>query len=103
MSALYAYSVLPVLAVALLLAFTALRGDRRAPGLAMYCLAVAAWCVSLLLCAMPRVVSIGQRLAAVGAFGCAGYLHAAYDATSQPRHRLGSVGYASAFAVTLSD
>lgn len=102
MGTLYAYSLVPVLSVALLLGFTALRLGRSAVGLASFCLSVAAWCTSLLLCCIPGTALVGQRVAAVGAFVCAGYLHVAYDATRQAERGLVWLAYAVASATLLA-
>ncbi|HEY3355222.1 MAG TPA: HAMP domain-containing sensor histidine kinase [Polyangia bacterium] len=102
MRPLYSYSLLPVLAVALLLFFTAARRGRRALGLSAYCLAVAVWCASLWLCCLPSTAPLGRRLAASGAFVVAAYCHLAYDATDQPRYGLVWVAYASALLITLA-
>ena len=102
MGTLYAYSLVPVLSVALLLGFTALRLGRSAVGLASFCLSVAAWCGSLLLCSIPGTALVGQRIAAVGAFTCAGYLHVAYEATRQAGRGLVWLAYAVASATTLA-
>jgi signal transduction histidine kinase len=101
-SPLYAYSLVPVLAVAFLLFFTgALRG-RNARGLAMYCLAVGLWSAMLLCIYFPATVHIGQRLAASGAFIAAGFLHAAYEVTGQKRYGLVWVAYLVAAAITVT-
>ncbi|HEX2570479.1 MAG TPA: HAMP domain-containing sensor histidine kinase [Polyangia bacterium] len=102
MGTLYAYSLAPVLSVALLLGFTALRLGRSAMGLASFCLSVAAWCASLLLCCVPATALVGQRIAAVGAFVCAGYIHVAYDATRQAGRGLVVLAYAVAIGTTLA-
>ena len=99
MGPLYAYSLLPVIAVGLLLCFTAMLRGRGARGLAVYCLSVAAWCGALLLVCYPRTAALGQRLAAVGAFTAAGYLHAAYDMTRQRSYRFVWLAYAAAVGV----
>src|SRR5688572_21830947 len=100
MGSLYAYSLLPVLSVALLLFFTALRHGRGARGLAAFCLSVAIWSGMLLLIWLPKGSYLGERLAAVGAFVAAGYLHAAYEATRQKDLRLVWFAYAVALAIT---
>ncbi len=100
MSALYAYSLVPVLCVALLLFFTAaLRGD-NARGLAAYCLATAVWSATLLLNYFEPVASMARHLAGSGAFVVAAYLHAAYDFTDQKSYRLVWFAYAVAALIT---
>jgi signal transduction histidine kinase len=96
MGPLYAYSLLPVLSVALLLFFTAARRGRSAWGLAMYCLAVAVWCASLWLCCLPSTAQLGRRLAASGAFVVAAFCHLAYDASQQASYRMVWLAYLSA-------
>jgi signal transduction histidine kinase len=101
MGSLYAYSLLPVLSVALLLFFTALRHGRGARGLAAYCLAVAVWTTMLTLIWMPTSLGyVGERCAAIGAFIAAAYLHAAYEITHQTRFGLVYAAYAIAAAIT---
>jgi signal transduction histidine kinase len=99
---LYAYSLLPVLSVALLLFFTAVRHGKGARGLAAYCLAVAMWTMMLTLIWLPTSLAhIGERFAAVGAFIAAAYLHAAYEITHQQRFGLVHAAYGVAFAITM--
>lgn len=100
MTPLYAYSLIPVLCVALLLFFTAALRGQRARGLAAYCLATAGWSVSLLLTYFPETAPIGERLAAGGGFVVASYLHAAYDFTEQKSYGLVWFAYAVAAAIT---
>jgi signal transduction histidine kinase len=85
MTPLYAYSLVPVLSVALLLCFSTLLHARAARGLALYCLSIAVWSGTLLLTYFPALAWLGQRLAACGALVAATYVHAAYDFT---RHEL---------------
>src|SRR5262249_52848610 len=63
---LYAFSLLPVLSIALLLGLTALlRGRGPARGLAVYCFTVALWSGSLTLAALPTpsgTVELGRGL-----------------------------------------
>ena len=101
MTPLYGYSLVPVLSVALLLFFTTARRGRGALGLALYCLSVACWCFTLILCLFPRTAPVGQRLAASGTFCCASYLHAAYDATGQRSYGLVVLSYLGALFLTL--
>jgi signal transduction histidine kinase len=100
MTPLYAYSLIPVLCVALLLFFTAALRGQRARGLAAYCLATAGWSASLLLTYFPETAPIGERLAAGGAFVVASYLHAAYDFTEQKSYGLVWFAYAVAAVIT---
>ncbi|MCP3100105.1 HAMP domain-containing histidine kinase [Myxococcus sp. K15C18031901] len=100
MGPLFAYSLAPVVSVALLLCFTtALRG-RGALGLTLYCLATAAWSGSLLLLCVPSWAWLGERFAASGAFVAAAYLHAAYDLTRQRSYGLVVFAYGVAAVVT---
>jgi signal transduction histidine kinase len=99
MGPLFAYSLVPVLSVALLLCFTtALRG-RNARGLALYCLATALWSGALLMLCIPRTAWLGERFVTIGAFISATYLHAAYDVTRQRSYRLVALAYVVAVAV----
>lgn len=100
MRSLYAYSLVPVLSVAVLLFLTAIRRGRRAFGLAAFALAVAAWSLSLFTIWVPSLFYLGERFAAVGAFIAAGYLHAAYAVTHQRSYRL--VGFAYVVAVVIT-
>src|SRR5262245_9178138 len=102
MTRLYAYSLVPVLSVALLLFFTAARRGRNALGLSLYCLSVAGWCFSLILCLFPLTAPVGQRLAAAGTFCCASHLHVAYDATRARSYRLVYLAYVIAAGITLA-
>jgi signal transduction histidine kinase len=101
MDALFAYSLVPVIAAGLLLAFTALLRGRNARGLAAFCLALAVWALDLFLLQIPATEHIAGRLAAIGAFNAAGFLHAAYDLTHQRRYGLVVFAYLSAVAMTL--
>ncbi|WP_163998414.1 sensor histidine kinase [Pyxidicoccus caerfyrddinensis] len=100
MGPLFAYSLVPVLSVALLLCFTAALRGRNARGLALYCLATAMWSGALLLLCIPSTAWVGQRFVTVGAFISATYLHAAYDVTRQRSYRLVGLAYAVAVVVT---
>lgn len=102
MTPLYAYSLIPVLCVALLLFFTAALRGKHARGLAAYCLATAGWSLTLLLTYFPETASIGRKLAASGGFVVASYLHAAYDFTDQKSYRLVWLAYAVAAGLTLA-
>ncbi|MBZ4422431.1 HAMP domain-containing sensor histidine kinase [Myxococcus sp. RHSTA-1-4] len=99
MGPLFAYSLVPVLSVALLLCFTAALRGRNARGLALYCLATALWSGALLLLCIPRWAWVGERFVAAGAFIAATYLHAAYDVTRQRSYRLVVLAYAVAVVV----
>jgi signal transduction histidine kinase len=99
MSRLYAYSLVPVLSVALLLFFSTVLHARGARGLAAYCLSIAVWSGTLLLTYFPSVAILGQRLAASGALVAAAFLHAAYDFTRQSRYGLVGLAYGIATAI----
>ena len=101
MPPLYTLSLVPVIAVALLLAFSALLHARQARGLAMYCFAVAFWAWALLLLSFPSVAEFGRRLAASGAICAAAYIHAAYDFTRQKHYRMVWFAYAVAVGIML--
>ena len=101
MNALYTFSIVPVLAVSLLLFFTALLRGQRARGLAAYCLAIAAWSGALLLSLLPATAPVGQKLVASGGFIVAAYLHAAYDFTSRRSFALVWLAYAVAAVIGL--
>ncbi len=100
MGPLFAYSLVPVLSVSLLLFFTAALRGRNARGLALYCLATALWTGALLLLCVPALTWVGERFVASGALIAAAYLHAAYDATEQRSYRLVVLAYGVAAAVT---
>ncbi|MFP2907433.1 sensor histidine kinase, partial [Pyxidicoccus sp. 3LFB2] len=99
MGPLFAYSLVPVLSVALLLCFTATLHGRNARGLALYCLATALWSGALLLLCFPHTAWLGERFVTIGAFISATYLHAAYDVTRQRSYRLVALAYAVAAGV----
>src|SRR3954466_1131186 len=101
MGPLYAYSLVPVLSVAFLLFFTAALRGRNARGLAIYCLTVGVWTAALLSISFPSLTTLGERLAAIGAFTAAGFLHAAYDVTGQRSYRLVWLAYLAALVITL--
>lgn len=102
MPPLYTLSLVPVLAVALLLLFTAALHARNARGLVMYCLGVAVWSAALMTIAFPSIADIGRRLAAVGTFIAAAYLHAAFDFTRQRSYALVWLAYGTAAVITLA-
>lgn len=99
---LYAYSLLPVLAVALLHFFTTVLRGERARGLTLYCLAVAVWCGALLLTSMPLTAQLGRHLAASGTFVAAAYLHVAWDVSGQKDYRLVWLAYVVAAGLTIT-
>ncbi|QSQ14385.1 sensor histidine kinase [Myxococcus landrumensis] len=101
MGPLFAYSLVPVLSVSLLLCFTAAPRGRDARGLTLYCLATAVWSAALLLMCIPQAAWLGERFAAIGAFTAAAYLHVAFDATRQRSYRLVVLAYVVATVVTL--
>ena len=101
MTPLYAYSLLPVLSVSLLLLFTTAPHARHFGwGLPALCACLATWSGMLLLTYLPELAPVGLRMAACGAFVSAGYLHLAWDVTDQPRYRLVWLAYAAAAAIT---
>jgi signal transduction histidine kinase len=102
MTFLYPYSLLPVLSVAALLFFTAVRRGRRAAGLTMYCLSIALWSGMLALIWIPSLAIVGERFAAIGSLIAATYLHAAYDVMRQRSYRLVWLAYAAALLLTLA-
>ncbi|MEM1347338.1 MAG: ATP-binding protein [Myxococcota bacterium] len=102
MTPLYAYSLVPVLSVALLLLFTVLRSEERLWSLAIFCASIAVWTASLLLISLDLFAGIGQRMAACGAFVVAAYLHVTYDVTHREGYALVAVAYAIAAALTLA-
>ncbi len=102
MSGLFAYSLVPVLAVSLLLFFTAALRGRNALGLTLYCLSVAIWSGTLLLASLPATAAFGTRLLAVGAFVAAGFIHTAYDLTKQRSYALVVLAYSVAAIITFT-
>ena len=104
MTPLYAYSLLPVVAISLLLFFTVTLRQRGPRGLSAYCLAIAVWSSNLLMAysASEALSEFGLRMSAVGAFVVAGYLHAAYDLTDQKRYGLVWFAYSIAVVITIS-
>lgn len=101
MTPLYAYSLLPVAAISLLLLFTLLLRVRDHIGVAAYCASVFVWSSALLLSYFPALGSLGSRAAAVGTFVAASYVHATYDFTEIKRHGLVIAAYAVAAALTV--
>ncbi|MFB6371750.1 MAG: sensor histidine kinase, partial [Bradymonadaceae bacterium] len=101
MTSLYAYSLVPVLSVALLLCFTALLRTEGEWGLAAFCGANAFWAATLLVTYFPDIAWIGRRLAASGALVVAAYLHTAYDITDQNRYLLVWLTYGAGVAIML--
>lgn len=85
---LYAFSLVPVMCVALLLFFTVIARPRLGLGIAAFAVTIAAWTLSLLLTFFEPLAPIGQRFAASGAFVVAGYLHLAWDYTSQKSYAI---------------
>ena len=102
MNTLYAYRLLPVVAVSLLLFFTVLLRQRGPWGLAAYFGAIAVWSTNLLLAfsPSPALSDLGLRMAAVGSFVVAGFLHAAYDLSRQTNYGLLWFAYLAAVAIT---
>ena len=96
MDRLHAYSLAPVVAVALLLFFSAVLHGRKASGLAAYCAGVAVWAGALILSSLPATSSVGQRLFAAGGFVVAGYLHSAHEVLDERRRSLVWASYAVA-------
>jgi signal transduction histidine kinase len=101
MNPLYAYSLLPVAAVALLLFFTLVLRVRDHRGLAAYCGSVFIWAAFLLLSYFPALSEFGSRAAAVGSFVAASYVHAAYDFTDRVRSWLVWLAYGVATTLTV--
>ena len=102
MTPLYAYSLLPVLSVSLLLCFSLLvYAGRSMLGLMVYCGTVALWTTALLLCVFPTTAELGERLAPIGAFIVASFAHAAYDLTRQRSYLPVWLAYAIAALITI--
>lgn len=101
MNPLYAYSLLPVVAISLLLFFTLVLRVRRHWGVAMYCGSTFVWASALLVSYFPALSELGSRAAAVGAFVAASYVHAAYDFTQVRRTWLMVAAYGVAGALTV--
>ena len=104
MHSLYAYSLIPVVAISLLLFFTVVLRHRGPWGLASYCGATALWGLNLLFAFSPSqsLSDFGLRMSAAGAFVVAGYLHAAYDLTDQKHYGLLWVAYLAALTITIA-
>lgn len=100
MTPLYAFSLVPVMCVALLLFFTVIARPRLGFGIASFAATIAAWTLSLLLTFFEPLAPIGQRFAACGAFVVAGYLHLAWDYTSQKNYVVVWLTYLGAAACT---
>jgi signal transduction histidine kinase len=99
---LYAYSLLPVLSVSLLLCFSLLvYAGRSMLGLMIYCGMVAVWTGALLLCVFPATADLGERLAPIGAFIVASFAHAAYDLTRQGNYWPVWLAYVTAAIITI--
>ncbi len=101
MTPLYVYSLIPVLSVSLLLFLSLLLYGRSLRGLTCYCGAVALWTAVLVSLAFPNGPEIGRRLAQVGAFVAAAFIHTAYDFTRQRNYAFVWFVYAVAAAITL--
>jgi signal transduction histidine kinase len=100
MDRLYAYSLIPVVAVSLLLALTVALRMRRRMGLGIFAAALAIWSGNLLLTYFPPLAEYASRFAASGAFVAAGFLHASYDVIGRSHRGLLAVAYATATIVT---
>lgn len=102
MGPLYAFSLIPVLSISLLLCLVAAFGQRkhRMFGLAMMCASISAWSAALLITSMPQIADWGRRFNAIGAFLAAGYLHAAYDLLGVKQRRLVWLAYLVAALIT---
>jgi len=100
MTPLYAYSLIPVLSVSLLLFFSALLYGRSMLGLTLYCASISVWSGSLLLFVLPEVTGVAKHLAQIGAFVSASFIHAAYDFTQQRNYTLVWLAYAAAAVIT---
>jgi signal transduction histidine kinase len=99
---LYAYSLLPVLSVSLLLCFSLLvYAGRSMLGLMIYCGTVAVWTGALLLCVFPPTADLGERLAPIGAFIVASFAHAAYDLMRQQNYLPVWLAYVTAAVITI--
>lgn len=101
MTSLYAYSLVPVLSIALLLFFTALLRTEDERGLVIFCGTNAFWAMSLLVIYFPEIDWLGRRLAGCGGLVAASYLHTGYDFTEQRHYGLVWLAYAAAIAITL--
>lgn len=101
---LYSYSLLPVVAVSLLLFFTVALRLRGPLGLAAYTGSVAFWSLTLFFALSPSefLSEWGLRVAASGAFVVASYLHVAFNLTNQRRYGLVIFAYVVATVITLA-
>lgn len=100
----YAYSLVPVAAVSLLLGFTvALHGLDRpgGRGLLVFCLSLGVWAGIMLFGVVPETAHLASRLATCGGFVLAGFLHAAWSLTGQRRYGLVWLAYLVAAGSTL--
>lgn len=102
MTPLYAYSLAPVLSVAVLLSFSSWRHRRQLGGfgLLLLCLSIAAWCAALMSVFFDVMAPFGQRFVAIGTFTAAAFLHAAYDYTEQQHYTLVWLAYVVATLIT---
>ena len=100
MTHLYAYSLLPVLSIALLLFFTVTARPMPKPGLAIFCASIAAWTLTLLLIFFEATAPIAQRGAACGGFVVAAYMHLAWDFTGQKNYAIIKLAYVMAALFT---
>ncbi|MGM0556023.1 MAG: sensor histidine kinase [Myxococcota bacterium] len=100
MTPLYAYSLIPVISVSLLVFFTAALRTEKNWGLAAYSGFTSVWASLLLMTYFPGLESIGSRGAAAGALVAASYLHAAYEQTEQQHFALVWIAYLVAALIT---
>lgn len=100
MISLYAASLVPILAFALYLFFSATLRGKNARVLALYCLAVVAWCAALLLVFGPATSALAQRFVVIGSFMVASFLHVAYQVIGARDLRLVWLAYAVAAGIT---
>lgn len=102
MTFLYAYSLAPVLSVALFLSFSSWRHHRQLGGYGLFCLCVsiAIWCACLMSVFFDILSPIGRRMVAGGTFTAAAYLHAAFDYTEQKNYHLVIFAYIVATVIT---
>ncbi len=100
MTPLYAYSLLPVLSVSLLLFTSTLLYGRELRGLVAYFCSVAVWAASLLMFAFPQTSGVARHLAQVGAFVSASFIHVAYEFTAQKNLTMVWLAYGAAALIT---
>jgi signal transduction histidine kinase len=100
MTELYAYCLIPVLSVSVLLGSSALLHGARARGLAAYCGSIALWSGMLLVTYVPEIAWIGRRGAACGALVAASFMHAAYEVSGQRDYRLVWFAYVVGAVIT---